>query len=116
MHDRSLEEIRDSREAYVRMGAHVQPDARHERCRADMVEENERSDGAGSQCRQYPTHHEATDVVLMRLEKRLDCGRHKDVRIACSELQFYWASCGSTQAVSGRYAIRPIVQFGAWGR
>ena len=86
----------------MRMRAHVEPDAGHERCGADMVEEDERPDSAGSQCRQHAPHGEVTDVVLMRLEKRFDCGRHKDVRVACSELQFYWAPCGSTQAVSAR--------------
>ena len=46
MHDRAFEQIRHGREPDMRMRAHVEPSARRERRRAEMVEENEWSDHA----------------------------------------------------------------------
>ena len=73
MHDRAVEQIGDGREPDMRMRAHVESRAGHERCGTDVVEEDERADGSHGSRRQHAPHRETADVVLMRLKKRFDC-------------------------------------------
>ena len=78
--DRAVEQIRDRREADMRMRAHVEPVSGEELARAHLVEEDERSDHLPLARGQRTAHLEAADVVRARHDHLADAGRHDFVR------------------------------------
>ena len=90
MHDRAVEQIGDGREPDMRMRAHVEARAGHERCGTDVVEKDERADGSHGERRQHSPHREAADVMLMRLQERVDGRSHGVRRDECWNCRFYW--------------------------
>src|SRR5262249_48070041 len=67
--DLALEEVRHRREVDVRMRAHVEAAAGRERRRAEVVEEEEGTDGAPLARRQQAAHREAVaEIALARVD------------------------------------------------
>jgi hypothetical protein len=63
MHDLAIEQIGDGREPDMRMRPHVEPGAGAEFSRAEMIEEDERSDHSRARRRQRAAHREAVAEV-----------------------------------------------------
>jgi hypothetical protein len=72
VHDLSLEEVRDRREVDVRMGTNIEPTARFELSRAEMIEENERADHAALDGGEQAPYRVSSEIARARTEKVLE--------------------------------------------
>jgi hypothetical protein len=74
MHDLPVEQIRESRQAYVRMRPHVSAARRSidEVRGAHVIEENERPDRALRHGRQQPRHFESTEIFSHRVDDKVE--------------------------------------------
>ena len=76
MHDLAREQIRDRRQADVRMRTHVDPprQIRGELHRTHVIEEHERADHAALRPRQHAPDLEAAQIAATRFDHQLDRG------------------------------------------
>src|SRR3954465_9002898 len=72
MHTFAVEQVRDRRQADVRMRPHVHASAEQELGRAHLVEEDKRPDHLAPLGRERATHLEAAEVAGTRHAHRLD--------------------------------------------
>src|SRR5438445_5714581 len=74
MHDLAGEQVRDSRESYVRMGAHIgfSRQALWQICRAHVIQENERAHHAPLRKRQDAADLETTEVTPPLIDHQFD--------------------------------------------
>src|SRR5262245_64343249 len=81
MPQRAFEAVSHGREPDVWMRPDVDAAARREARRPDVIEEDERADGAPSARRQQPAHAEAAEVAGPSLDDALD-GAHRPVAVS----------------------------------